>query len=397
MKKLFVSILSVLSLIFCKPESEQAFLQMETTNLTFLSVPGSETIPVNTNRPFTATSSREWCMVTQAGSQLKITVTENGDEQERTAFVMVSAGGVPGIRVDVKQAGKDPFFTIDPDRKTQQFDSYGGTRLLTVDANVPFTAASGQSWCLAEVVSGVTNNLRITVAENTIINPRTAEVVISAEGFEDLVISVDQEGRLANKQGMTIKGWVSCNNAGVPDVVVSDGYEVTVTDANGVYYLPSEKRNKQVFISVPGNYEVPCQGRAPRFFQKLTEAGNVAERHDFELTPVDNSRHVVLAMADLHLANRINDIAQFEKCLADINGLIAGYQASGTKVYALTLGDLTWDTYWYPNHFTLTQYLPYMNRINAPVFNTIGNHDNDPYAAGDWASQQFFRDVLGPS
>lgn len=397
MKKLWICILVALVSVTCKPEQDTPFLSVESTNVTFSSVPGIEMIPVSTNRDYTATSSQEWCNATPAGNLLKVAVNENVAIQERTAAVTLSAEGVAGIRLNVKQAGTAPVFAIDPALKTMQFGSDGESRLLKVDTNVPFTALSDQSWCQAEILSRTDRNLRITVSGNGIIIPRSAEVVLSAKGFEDLIVTVNQEGSLGNKQGMTLKGWVSCNNTGVPGVVVSDGYEVTVTDANGVYYLPSGKQNGYVFISVPGNYEVSSSGSAPQFYKWLTTEGNEVERHDFKLTAVDNDKHVVLTMTDLHLANRADDIVQFEKVLVDINEMIAQYKSSGTRVYGLTLGDITWDGYWYSNNFTLEQYVPYMNRINAPVFNTIGNHDNNPYVAGDRGSQQFFRNVLGPT
>jgi len=397
MKKFLIYILVVCAFVSCKSKENRIFLDIKTTNVNFSSVSGVEMIPVSTNGEYTATSSYKWCTATLAGDFLKVKVNENVDSQERIAIVTLSAEGVASIRVNVKQAGTDPFFTIDPALQTQQFNSDSEFRLLKIDANVPFTVVSSQTWCQMEMPSEAIPNLRITVAENKDITSRDAEIVISADGFEDLIISVNQNGLISNKQGMTIKGLVSCDNAGVPNVVVSDGYEVTVTDAHGVYYLPSKKHNQYVFISVPGNYEVPCIGRAPQFFKRLTKEVNVVERCDFELTAVCNNKHVVLTMADLHLANRADDIAQFEKMLVDINEVIDGYQSSGNKVYVLTLGDLTWDGYWYKNNFTLANYVPYMNRINAPVFNTIGNHDNNPYVVGDWGSQQFFRDVLGPN
>ncbi|WP_218565308.1 metallophosphoesterase N-terminal domain-containing protein [Sphingobacterium multivorum] len=41
---------------------------------------------------------------------------------------------------------------------------------------------------------------------------------------------------------MTVKGVVYANGVGVANVVVSDGFEVTMTDAAGIYYLPSSKK-----------------------------------------------------------------------------------------------------------------------------------------------------------
>ena len=202
---------------------------------------------------------------------------------------------------------------------------------------------------------------------------------------------------IPDKPGMTVKGVVYCNGTGIPGVIVSDGIEVTKTDQNGVYYLSSQKSTGFVFISVPGNYEVTTSGRFPQFYKKLAGGGSV-EQKDFSLIQTDNSRHVVLALADWHLAGRNDDLSQFTNSfLPDVNATISEYQATGAKVYALTLGDMSWDAYWYENSFALSEYIPYMNMVNCPVFNIMGNHDNDPYYAGDWTATAKFRSVIGPT
>jgi hypothetical protein len=67
------------------------------------------------------------------------------------------------------------------------------------------------------------------------------------------------------------------------------------------------------------------------------------------------------------------------------------------KVYGVALGDMTWDAYWYENNFRLPNYLTEMKKINCPMFNLIGNHDNDPYVAGDIEAEQPFRELIGPT
>lgn len=202
---------------------------------------------------------------------------------------------------------------------------------------------------------------------------------------------------LPDVEGMTIKGIVSEDGKGIEGVVISDGYEVTTTDVNGVYYLPSAKMNKYVFISVPGNYEVSNKNNLPLFFQRLSGGGSV-ERKDFSLTKTNNNKHVVLAMADWHLANRVSDISQFtSSVLPDINATIADYKSKGTKVYGLTLGDLSWDLYWYTNKFALPEYLQQMYKVNTTIFNVIGNHDNDPYASNDWDAALPFKELVSPN
>ncbi|GGW24788.1 calcineurin-like phosphoesterase C-terminal domain-containing protein [Arenibacter certesii] len=222
-------------------------------------------------------------------------------------------------------------------------------------------------------------------------------------GAEELILGAVLLNLMANTEipdieGMTVKGVVYSEGKGIPGVVVSDGYEVTVTDEEGVYYLPSLKKIGFVFISIPGNYEVTNEGKAPQFFKRLSNNSTAIEQKDFSLIKTNNDKHVVIPMADWHLANRNNDIDQFTgTVLPDVNTAIDQYSADGTKVYVLTLGDMTWDTYWYNNDFGLNEYIPYMNMLNCPVFNVIGNHDYDPYYANDWEAENKYRDVLGPT
>jgi len=203
---------------------------------------------------------------------------------------------------------------------------------------------------------------------------------------------------IPDKPGMTVKGVVYSGGVGMAGVVVSDGFEVATTNANGIYYLPSAKKSKYVFVSIPGNYEVDSIGSAPQFFQRLTQSTNVVEVKDFELKPVNNEKHVVMVLGDMHLAKRTDDLNQFRNgFLPDVNQSIQAYKNAGNKVYALTLGDMTWDGYWYSNNYGLMEYLTEMNKINAQVFNTMGNHDNDMKFFNDWDAEGRFRDVIGPT
>lgn len=243
------------------------------------------------------------------------------------------------------------------------------------------------------------NNATFTLPNNITSGNYKVTVVRGVESLllGSFLINIITGTNIPNIEGMTIKGVVYSDGVGIPNVVVSDGYEVTKTDANGIYYLPSQKKHGYVFISVPGNYEVPNSVNAPQFFKKLA-GGSSVEQKDFSLTPVDNKKHVVLTMADWHLANRNDDLSQFsDGILTDVNFTISNYQASGTKVYVLTLGDMTWDVYWYDNKFALDEYLPQMNKVNCTVFNLMGNHDNDPYTIGDWNSESKFKNIICPT
>jgi hypothetical protein len=196
---------------------------------------------------------------------------------------------------------------------------------------------------------------------------------------------------IPNKAGMTLKGQVTCNGAGVAGVVVSDGIEVTTTDSKGIYYLPSKKKFGYVFISTPAGYEVPVSGNTPRFFERVNKLKPAeTEQKDFTLTRTDNDKHAVLAMADFHLANRNNDLGQFRQMAADINATVLELRNQGYKVYGLSLGDESWDLYWYENNFSIADAFRQLQQINCPFYHCMGNHDNDPYYADDWQAEQKF-------
>ncbi len=107
-------------------------------------------------------------------------------------------------------------------------------------------------------------------------------------------------------------------------MVVSDGVEVTKSDANGIYYLQSEKKHGYVFISVPSNYEVATVNKLPQFYKPVAGITTV-NQCDFELFESNNENYVVIAMADMHLANRNSDISQFK------NGFYAEVAAYATQ------------------------------------------------------------------
>lgn len=201
-------------------------------------------------------------------------------------------------------------------------------------------------------------------------------------------------------EGTTVYGKVSSNNgAAVANVVVSDGVEVTVTDEDGIYQLKSAKKNGYVFISIPGGYEVASEGVLPRFYAKLRGAASVQERVDFSLTKVNNQdSYKVFMLGDMHLANRTSDARQFAEFTADLTGYMNSHK--GQRMYAIALGDMTWETYWKSNSYAFTEYLRDVNAQlkDLQIFHVMGNHDNAYEGiTTDFAAEAQYRDKIGPT
>ncbi|RZF59920.1 calcineurin-like phosphoesterase C-terminal domain-containing protein [Sphingobacterium corticibacterium] len=276
-----------------------------------------------------------------------------------------------------------------------------GTGFLADDI-ISFVPRSGQGETVDLPIGSLTDNGVIVAISDNVkdgaydIRVKRGELSqLIGKTYVNFVFNTD----IPDKDGMTVKGTVFVGDKGVADVVVSDGEVVTKTDANGVYYLPSAKKNGYVFVSVPSNYEVITTNTVPQFFKPLTGITSDAEIRDFELFPVNNDNHVVAFLADIHLANRNDDIAQFQSnFLADINKTYDYYKDQNKKFYGLTLGDQSWDQYWYANNFKLAEYLQTIKDLEFPIYNVIGNHDYDPYVAlNDWLAASPYRNLMGPT
>lgn len=218
------------------------------------------------------------------------------------------------------------------------------------------------------------------------------------KSFGRIYINIVEDIDFKPDAGTTVYGIVSSAGVGVENVVVSDGAEVTVTNEKGIYQLKSAKKWGYVFISVPSGYEVPSVGVLPQFHRALKNSADVVERADFKLEKVDGQdSYKIFMLGDMHLANRTGDLGQFAQFTSDLTDYMTRHK--GEKMYALTLGDMTWDVYWYSNSYYFPQYLNTVNSQikNLQIFHTMGNHDNDFQTRSDYDAAVKYVDQICPT
>lgn len=206
-------------------------------------------------------------------------------------------------------------------------------------------------------------------------------------------------GEVEKKSGYTTYGRVvDYDGNPVSGVTVSDGALVTTTDAQGCYYLRSQRTNLFVFISTPKGYKVAVDRAVPQFFHRFKSTKTSSyELHNFVLAPEENTKHRLLVWSDTHLANRTDDKNQFKKYFKpDIEAEITKAKSEGVKLYAIGLGDLAWDEFWYKNDYSLKHYRADIADFDLAIFSSPGNHDNDPTIADDFLAAAGFRDNLNP-
>lgn len=216
--------------------------------------------------------------------------------------------------------------------------------------------------------------------------------------FGRIYINIVEDIGFTPDAGTTVYGIVSSGEGGVAGVVVSDGVEVTVTDEKGIYQLKSAKKWKYVFISVPSGYEALSAGVLPQLHHDLKNDPAVVERVDFKLEKIGNQdSYKVFMLGDMHLANRTSDGRQFAEFTTDLTDYMSRHKTE--RMYAITLGDMTWDLYWYSNNYYFPQYLSAVNSQlkGLQIFHTMGNHDNDFKTTSDYDAAIKYVNQIAPT
>lgn len=180
-------------------------------------------------------------------------------------------------------------------------------------------------------------------------------------------------------KGVTITGIVECDGKPVAGVSVSDGYDITLTDKKGAYYLKSRKQNPQVFISSPSGYDIYRDDIVPQFWAELTLPADKLERHDFRLTKNENNKHFIILTTDMHLHGKRSDLKTFARYMDVINREYGNLAKEGNPVYSIGLGDISYDNYWYETGVDIEKTREILNQNKWPMlfYNIMGNHDSD--------------------
>lgn len=294
---------------------------------------------------------------------------------------------VPGS-VDVTEGGECTFAVSGGGRKSPLTTD---TFILESDAGISY---------VCPIVNTTSDSFTVRLADGCETGYYKVFVKRDArkKSFGRIYINIVEDIDFKPDAGTTVYGIVSSAGVGVENVVVSDGAEVTVTNEKGIYQLKSAKKWGYVFISVPSGYEVPSVGVLPQFHRALKNSADVVERADFKLEKVDGQdSYKIFMLGDMHLANRTGDLGQFAQFTSDLTDYMTRHK--GEKMYALTLGDMTWDLYWYSHSYYFPQYLNTVNSQikNLQIFHTMGNHDNDFQTRSDYDAAVKYVDQICPT
>lgn len=228
--------------------------------------------------------------------------------------------------------------------------------------------------------------------------PATEESGLTA--LTETVINGTAISESSTAAGLITDGKTGKGIAGVP---VTDGYTFTTTDANGVWQLATDKLARKVYYSTPASYKVALDADTglPAFYSEgdLTEGGRY--RIDFCLEPLDHDEtdFTLVMVADPQCGDMSEYARYVSETLPDIRETMASYE----NVYAITLGDIIFDSndLWDRMKHSMSNFRS--GGRDIPFFQCMGNHDHDATVSlsGDhetnlYNSSQNFIDEFGP-
>lgn len=186
---------------------------------------------------------------------------------------------------------------------------------------------------------------------------------------------------------------------GIPDVAVSNGSEVTLTDSKGGYSLPIAADNI-VFVIKPGNYAVPVnEFNQPRFFYIHKPQGSPALKYagtpptgdlpksvNFPLIPSDvkdNFRMLVFGDPQTYTLEEVDYFSR---------GIVSELKGFRDVDFGISLGDLVGD-----NLDLHPSYISAVKDVGIPWYNAMGNHDENYDVIADSLSDESFEKSFGPA
>ncbi|NNE69561.1 MAG: hypothetical protein HKN29_04265 [Rhodothermales bacterium] len=189
-----------------------------------------------------------------------------------------------------------------------------------------------------------------------------------------------------------IRGRVTGDGRALAGVAVSDGYDVTTTDAEGAFELLSSDRQRFVFASVPSGHRIPTADNGIASFYHRIQAGRDGEmRANFAfVSGSDDVNHAFLAVGDTQTQTDFEMDRFHAESIPDMGrtaSLLAGRAAFGIAVGDIMFDDLS----------LFPRYEQGVGRVGIPFFQAVGNHDLDMDAGVDPDSIKTFERRFGPT
>lgn len=192
-----------------------------------------------------------------------------------------------------------------------------------------------------------------------------------------------------NIRNILFSGKVHDGNSGIAGVAVTDGINITHTDAKGQYKLLSNATAEFVYITLPSGYDIPIKNETPNFYVPVNNKLESKQTINFELkkSARDDYRHTMIAWADpqVYYEDELPLVANAAK---DTKALAQQYDL---PVYGVVCGDIVGD---HPEHYGALKNI--LADTGIPFFFAAGNHDMTLDVRSNDLSKDTFKKTFGP-
>jgi hypothetical protein len=190
-------------------------------------------------------------------------------------------------------------------------------------------------------------------------------------------------------RNILFSGKVHDDASGIAGVAVTDGINITHTDAKGQYKLLSNATAEFVYITLPSGYDVPLKNGIPCFYVPVNDKFKSKQTINFELkkSAKDDYHHTMISWADPQIYFD-EELPLLTKAAKDVEELAL---QSKTPVYGVVCGDIVGD---HPEFYNQIKTILADTRI--PFFFTPGNHDMTLNVRSNDLSKDTFKKTFGP-
>lgn len=169
---------------------------------------------------------------------------------------------------------------------------------------------------------------------------------------------------------------------GLPNIRVSNGRDIVITDAQGAYSLPSHG-SAHAFVIKPSGWAAPVD--QTNMLPQIHHAPGSSKPMDFSLRrTLEDEAFEVIMFADPQPANDLE--------LGYLRAQLANGPIGSGAAFGITLGDLVGD-----NLSLFERYNQIISQIGVPWWNLPGNHDLDFSAASQAGARAPWRKAFGPT
>ena len=215
-----------------------------------------------------AISDKEWCKPTLEGNLLRLTVDANTGLEGRTAKIEIIKGQ-KSLPYYVTQPGNHI-----PTAETEKiiFDAHGGSREISVNSSIPFTATSADSWLTVQVSE---NKLILSTSTNYTKEVLNTTVKLVSGSLES-TLTVTQTGIELTPEKTSVVMYFTGDEQ---TLMVNSTLPFTAVVAEDGSWLTLQQNEASLTIKAPDNSRKPVRStRITLSSGELTAAIDVTQR-----------------------------------------------------------------------------------------------------------------------